>query len=277
MPTASTRRASGWETAPSGVSDCPEASPPPRRGSLAGPWPPQSEIRRFYGRRGDPSEGVDSSLAGRENSIERIGQDAVVRASTRDLRSDAAVISESVGDPACFSVIFERHFDVLYGYLARRVGHDLAQDLTSEVFAVAFRRRAVFDADQLSARPWLFGMASNLLRNHARAERRQLRAFGRTGVDPVMPDAEAEADQRLDAERAGPAIARALLRLRSEDMEVLLLFAWGSLSYDEIAQTLRLPIGTVRSRLARARRQLRELLGSEGQLVIVETDEGDER
>lgn len=198
-----------------------------------------------------------------------------MRASKRDLRSDAAIISESVDDPACFSVIFERHFDVLYGYLARRVGHEIAQDLASEVFAVAFRRRATFKDHQDNARPWLFGVASNLLRNHARTELRQLRAYGRTGVDPIMPDAEEDADQRLDAERTGPAIARALLCLREDDRDALLLFVWGSLTYDEIAQTLGLPIGTVRSRLARARRQLRELLAPDGQLGVVDDETGE--
>lgn len=200
-----------------------------------------------------------------------------MRASRNDLRTDAEIISQSVADPACFSVIFERHFDVLYGYLARRVGHETASDLASEVFAVAFRRRAAFGVDQVNARPWLFGVASNLVRNHARTERRQLRAYSRTGVDPVMSDAEADADQRIDAERAGPTIAWALLHLRDDDREVLLLFAWAALTYEEIAQSLGLPIGTVRSRLARARRQLRELLAPNGQLKVVDAEGRDER
>jgi RNA polymerase sigma factor (sigma-70 family) len=197
-----------------------------------------------------------------------------VRASGRDLRTDAEIVLASVADPESFSVIFERHFDNLYGYLARRVGREVANELAAEVFVVAFRRRALFDARQVSSLPWLFGVASNLLRNHARTERRQLRAYSRTGVDPVIWDAEADVDQRIDAERAGPIIARALLRLRDDDRDALLLFAWGSLTYDQIAQTLGLLVGTVRSRLARARRQFRELLALEGQLEIVDAEPG---
>jgi len=86
-----------------------------------------------------------------------------VRPPRRELVTDSEIISESVADPACFSVIFERHFDPLYEYVARRVGHEIAKDLASDVFAVAFTRRAAFDSAQSSARPWLFGVASNLL------------------------------------------------------------------------------------------------------------------
>lgn len=138
----------------------------------------------------------------------------------------------------------------------RRVGAQLADELAAETFAVAFSRRGGFDPRHADARPWLYGIAANLLRNHRRSERRQLLAYARTGVDPVEPDAFSGADDRLDAARAMRGLAEALASLRDQEREVLLLFAWAELSYEEIAQALVIPVGTVRSRLSRARKRL---------------------
>lgn len=132
---------------------------------------------------------------------------------------------------------------------------------------MAFRRRAVYDPRSEDARPWLFGIAANLLRHHRRTERRQLLAYARTGADPAAEGGFDAADARADAAAAGPAIAGALATLRPWDREVLLLYAWGDLTYQEIGDALAIPVGTVRSRLARARRRVRELLAGSGQLV----------
>ena len=175
------------------------------------------------------------------------------------------------------AALFRSHFITLYGYLARRVGSDLASELASEVFAVAFARRASFDPSRGEAHPWLFGIATNLLRNHRRTETRQLRAFALTGIDPIAPDPTHEVDERLDAERLGPAIARGLAALNDDDRDVLLLYAWASLSYREIAAALDVPIGTVRSRLSRARRTLREHLDPFGQVPDVMAEQGEAR
>src|SRR5688572_392037 len=90
--------------------------------------------------------------------------------------TDAELIARSIDDPRAFMPLVERHQRVLFGYLARRVGRDIAEDVTSETFTRAFAQRARFDLTRDDARPWLFGIATNLLRNHARSEVRQLRA-----------------------------------------------------------------------------------------------------
>jgi RNA polymerase sigma factor (sigma-70 family) len=172
-------------------------------------------------------------------------------------------------DPGRFAVIFDRHFPAVHRYLRRRVGLDLADDLAAETFAVAFRRRRAFDAGREDARPWLFGIATNLLRRHRRTERRRLAAYARTGVDPVtVDDPGLEAvEGRVQADAASRALAHALASLRAEDRDVLLLFAWADLTYREIADALGIPVGTVRSRLARTRGRMRELLAARGQLA----------
>jgi len=162
-------------------------------------------------------------------------------------------------------LIFDRHFVAIHRYLHRRVGRELAEDLAAETFAVALRRRAGHDPHRADARPWLFGIAANLLRHHRRTERRQLVAYARSGVDPVSEGGFEAADDRVDARAAGPALAWALAALKPWDREVLLLHAWADLTYQEIADALSIPVGTVRSRLARARGRVRELLSANGQ------------
>jgi RNA polymerase sigma-70 factor (ECF subfamily) len=178
--------------------------------------------------------------------------------------SDAQVIAASRASPLAFATVFDRHYDAVHRYLARRVGPDLADDLAAETFTEAFDVRLRFDTTHPNARPWLLGIATNLLRHHHRSEARRLRAYAR--LDRLTSDdANGEIESRLDAERAGPAIAAALGRLSTDERNVLLLFAWADLRYEEIALALRIPIGTVRSRLNRARGRLRELIGESGQ------------
>ena len=188
--------------------------------------------------------------------------------------SDAAAISASLSDADRFSVVFDSHFVTIHRFLYRRVGRDAADELAAETFAEAFRRRHTYDATRAAVRPWLFGIATNLLRHHLRAERRQLRAYARTGVDPVLhPDLEA-VDSRVDADAMGTQLALGLASLRADDRDVLLLYAWGDLGYQEIAQALAIPVGTVRSRLHRARRRIRELLKAGGHSSDETNDEG---
>ena len=187
-----------------------------------------------------------------------------------EARSDAQVIAASRASPLVFAIVFDRHFDAVHRYLARRVGPDLADDLAAETFTQAFDARLRFDTTHPNARPWLFGIATNLLRHHHRSEARRLRAYARLDR-PASHDAHGEIETRLDAERAGPAIAAAVRRLSADERNVLLLFAWADLRYEEIAVALRIPIGTVRSRLNRARSRLRELIGPSGQYTGVDT------
>ncbi|MCW2926526.1 MAG: hypothetical protein JWM86_494 [Thermoleophilia bacterium] len=156
--------------------------------------------------------------------------------------------------------LVQRHHRVLFGYLARRVGRDLAEDVTSETFTRAFAQRSRFDQSRDDARPWLFGIATNLLRNNARSEVRQLRAYSRHGVQDRTSDDDAAVNSRIDAEAQSPALAAALASLKQGDREALQLFAWNDMSYEEIAESLEIPVGTVRSRLNRARRIVQEHL-----------------
>ncbi len=181
--------------------------------------------------------------------------------------SDAQIIAASRVEPLVFAAVFDRHYDAVHRYLARRVGLDLADDLAAETFTTAFDVRRRYDTARPDARPWLFGIATNLLRHHHRGEARRLRAYARLDR-PADPDGGfGGVEARLDAGRAGPAIADALTRLSAGDRDVLLLSAWADLRYEEIAVALRIPIGTVRSRLHRARRRVRELLGDSGQYL----------
>jgi len=153
-----------------------------------------------------------------------------------------------------FEALFEDHFDAIYGYLARRVGADIARDLAAETFTRAYAGRKRFDPERGEPRAWLFGIANNLLRHHYRDEERRLRAFAR--LEPPARDAAPEE----------PAVAEALSVLSREERDVLLLFAWADLSYEGIAEALGLPVGTVRSRLSRARVRMRDELTKEGAL-----------
>ena len=108
--------------------------------------------------------------------------------------------------------MFNRHYDPIHGYLQRRVGRDLADELTAQTFLIAFDQRSRFDTARPSARPWLFGISTNLLRRHRRQERRQLQAYVRTGIDPIA-DAFQGVEVRLDAARMGRELAGSLTRL----------------------------------------------------------------
>jgi len=157
-----------------------------------------------------------------------------------------------------FAEIFDRHHTVIRGYLRRRLPRETADELAADVFVIGFKDRERFDFVSPDARPWLFGIASNLVHRHRRTEVRALRAYARTAVDPL-------AAPRI---RSGPEtnviearLAGALASLKAKDREALFLFACAELTYEEIARALRIPVGTVRSRLSRARLQLRERLG----------------
>jgi RNA polymerase sigma factor (sigma-70 family) len=182
------------------------------------------------------------------------------------------LIARSRSHPSAFVPVFERHFDVIYAYLSRRVGGQAAADLASDTFAEAFAARERYDETRADARPWLFGIATNLLRHHFRTER--LRPPTISGVEAATPSEEDAANARLDAHRSRPALMRALADIDEGQRDVLLLYAWAELDYGQIAEALSLPVGTVRSRLSRARARLRELLAPSWQY---ESEDGEER
>ena len=176
--------------------------------------------------------------------------------------TDGDVIAGSVREPDTFVAIFERHFREIHRYLARRVGTELADDLAAEAFAEAFRVRGGYRPLTPDARPWLYGIAANLLYKHRRGEARRLRALARTPVD-AAPDESDGALDRVAAAALAPRVAAALRALEPCDREVLLLYAWAELGYAEIAVALGIPTGTVRSRLNRARARIRRALRDE--------------
>jgi RNA polymerase sigma-70 factor (ECF subfamily) len=178
--------------------------------------------------------------------------------------NDAELIAASLRNPQAFAGVFDRYYAAVAGFLRRRLERSLADQLAAETFMQAFDGRGRYDLSRADARPWLFGIASHLLARHRRDEERRLRAFARAGRLLGGEQGFDDVDGRLDAAAAGPVLAAALASLGAGDREVLLLYAWGDLSYEEISVALRLPVGTVRSRLHRARERVRRELERAG-------------
>ncbi|MEW2356882.1 RNA polymerase sigma factor [Spirillospora sp. NPDC029432] len=175
--------------------------------------------------------------------------------------TDGEAIGASLDDPERFAEIFERHWDEIHRYVARRLGPGIAEDVGAETFAAAFRGRSRYDLSRPDARPWLYGIATNLIRQHRRVERRHHETLARTGAEWAAEPFERDSDERLIAQGLGPRIAAALAKLTHGERDLLLLIAWADLTYEEAGQALGLPLGTVRSRLLRVRGKLRRALG----------------
>lgn len=180
-------------------------------------------------------------------------------------QSDASAIERSLTRPAEFDVILDRYYDELYAFLAGATGPEAAEDLAQIVFLTAFDRRHRFRSERVSARPWIYGIARNVLRRWYRSNSRRQRALDRWGrsARPVT-EFESEAAGRLSIESTRQQLRSALEQLSRRDREVLLLRGLAGLTYEEISEALGIPIGTVRSRLHRSRQQLRSLLGEAG-------------
>ena len=176
---------------------------------------------------------------------------------------DAALIERSWHEPEAFAALYDRHAAPVHRFAGRRLGQHLADDVVAETFLAAFRRRKRYDLRRADARPWLYGIAANVMGKHRRAEVRMLRAFARTGLDPVADGHSDRVDSQVCAAAVQRDLAAALAGLSAGDRDVLLLIAWADLSYEETAAALRIPVGTVRSRLNRARRKVREALGGQ--------------
>jgi RNA polymerase sigma factor (sigma-70 family) len=160
--------------------------------------------------------------------------------------------------------MFSNEFPAVHRYVRRRIGRDVADDISAATFAAAYASWNSFDPAR-PVRPWLYGIATNLLRRHHRDEERKLRAYARTGVDPVESGDEGDVVHRLDANAQQRALALALAGLRAEEREILLLHAWAELSDEEIAEALSIPLGTVKSRLHRTRARVRNYLDAFGE------------
>ncbi|MGP3632933.1 RNA polymerase sigma factor [Streptomyces sp. 24-1644] len=170
---------------------------------------------------------------------------------------DAEIIAQSLEQPELFAGLYDHHAPDIHRYAARRLGEEAADDITAETFLIAFRTRGRYDTTHRLARPWLYGIAANLIGKHRRTEVRALRALARTGQDPVAASWSERSDDRIAVQAP---LAGALAGLSPGDRHVLLLVAWADLGYQEVAEALQIPLGTVRSRLNRARRKVREAL-----------------
>lgn len=181
---------------------------------------------------------------------------------------DGAIFERSEAQPQLFTIIFDRYYRAVYGYLSRRVGQTVADDLAAETFIRAFERRSAYDPTAERALPWLLGIALNLLAHHRRSEARRFRALAAAGgLEPS--ESAVDASERAHADTTQRLIS-GLEQLDDYDREALLLHAWGELKYDEIADVLGIPVGTVRSRLNRARRKVRQALESTSNENVVE-------
>ncbi|WP_163508125.1 RNA polymerase sigma factor [Fodinicola acaciae] len=179
------------------------------------------------------------------------------------MTADADVRSASAVGFGDFTAVFDRYFGDVYRYVAARLGPQVAEDVAAETFLVAYRRRGRFDAARGQVRPWLYGIATNLVARHRRAEARHFRALARAGVEPPAGSCEDEVVTAVAARRMRPALARALATLTAGERDVLLLVALGQLSHEDIATALGVAPGTVGSRLNRARGKLRRILDRE--------------
>jgi RNA polymerase sigma factor (sigma-70 family) len=177
--------------------------------------------------------------------------------------SDSHAIAASLDDPARFELVFRRHYQPVRAYLQRRLGLDLGEELAAQTFVHAFARRSSYDLAYESAKPWLFAIATNLLRHHVRDEARHLRTLRAQPAPTSIVDDE---DERLTSLQLQPLLADALSALPRSDREALLLFVHAGLRYEEIASVLGVPVGTVRSRIHRARLRLREQLRAVGDI-----------
>jgi len=173
---------------------------------------------------------------------------------------DAAVIVGSRREPERFAVLFDRHAPHIHRYLARRTGRQVAGDLVAETFLAAFAKRDRYDPGHADARPWLYGIATNLVNQHHRDEARQYRIRQAATAEPEVPGHadRVAADVKAQAMRA--LLDAALAALAAGDRDVLLLIAWEQLSHQEVSRALDIPVGTVRSRLNRARAKTRQVL-----------------
>jgi RNA polymerase sigma factor (sigma-70 family) len=173
---------------------------------------------------------------------------------------DAAVIESSWQEPERFAVLFDRHAPHIHRYLARRTDRQVADDLVAETFLAAFAKRDRYDLGHADARPWLYGIATNLVGQHRRDQARQYRISQAAAAAPEVPGHADRVAADVTAQAARPLLDAALAALAAGDRDVLLLIAFEQLSYQEVARALGIPVGTVQSRLHRARTKVRQVL-----------------
>ncbi|MFD1939440.1 RNA polymerase sigma factor [Nonomuraea mangrovi] len=174
---------------------------------------------------------------------------------------DADVVLRSLDEPDLFASLYDRYADDMHRYLAARLGREHAEDLVADTFLIAFNSRRSFDPARGTVRPWLYGIATNVVARHRRTEGRRLNALSKVTAESAVEGHEDGLTSRLAAEASRPELLRGLKGLSRADRDVVFLLVFGGLDYNEIAAALDIPSGTVGSRLNRARNKLREALG----------------
>ena len=182
------------------------------------------------------------------------------------MRARPGTAAGSGSAPEGFADVYERYFADIYRYIAGRLGRNVADDIAADTFVIALRKHADFDPGRGPVRAWLYGIATNLVAQHRRAEKRRYLALARAGAQELAAGRDSSVAPWAAPEGMQPRLARALARLSREERDVLLLVALVDLSYQEISQALGIPDGTVGSRLNRARRKIRAALDQEGQI-----------
>ena len=173
--------------------------------------------------------------------------------------ADSDLLAMAGKEPEAFGELFKRHSRSVYAYCARRTGKlDLAEDLTSVVFMEAFRRRRKLQLSNASALPWLIGVANNVVRNADRSLRRYRSALDRIPIPANGVSSEEDTMERLGAQEALTRALEAISALTQGEQDVVLLVLWSELTYADAATALRIPVGTVRSRLASARAKFKD-------------------
>lgn len=170
-----------------------------------------------------------------------------------DTIDDGRLIEASWSEPTRFAELFDRHYAAVHQLCARRVGRSESEDLAGETFCHAFEHRRRFDVSRSEARPWLYGIALNLVRTHHRGRFRRANAYERNAslVDAEV-DFSSAVERAVDARRELAAVESALLRFAHDDVETLLLHVWEQLSYKAISEALGIPV-TTRSAESRSR------------------------
>jgi RNA polymerase sigma factor (sigma-70 family) len=179
--------------------------------------------------------------------------------------SDLELVRRSLETPAAFAELYDRHGGRVLRYVARRVGVVDFEDIAAEVFVRAYGRRASCRGEHGSALPWLLGVANHVIADHRRVESRRLTVLERL-AETALPSVEHEHEHEHAS--LAPELVRALRSLPAADRDALLLVVWGELSYEEAAIAMDVPIGTVRSRIARARKRLIGALGQDVAPII---------
>lgn len=195
--------------------------------------------------------GVDDVKAGRQASA---------RAPAEAADDDLTVIRRSQSDPERFAVLVRRHGPAVGRYVTRRIGPERAEDVVAETFLVAFGKRAGYQDQGRDCLPWLYGIATRLMHRERRNEVRQLRLLAASGTDPVTAPFTDRVEDAVAARSVKQRLAAAVAELPVNQRDALLLLVWADLSYEQIATATGVPLGTVQSRISRARRRLRRSL-----------------